>query len=308
MTDQDLGAAERNYRNAIEESRKGKRELATELSAHGGLLLVQHLRASQPATERGGEKPTALPMRLPCPSCGALHIDEGEFATKSHRTHSCQSCGMTWRPAVVPTVGVRFLPGFKNEEPTTRISDIKAEYEAGVNADAPYSSCRDELQCDAAFYELLSLVSSATKCPAQPEAPPVEGVSDDELVTLFDSYVDEQVGRRALFNLGASRSSAAKDARIREIELRLSEATDEIIAHPSRWNELKAARVRIAELEAAIRDERERCARVCETEEVPGADDAPPGLLDYEQIQLVQGTVRATIKSIARRIREEPTP
>lgn len=42
------------------------------------------------------------------------------------------------------------------------------------------------------------------------------------------------------------------------------EATDEIIAHPSRWNELKTARVRVAELEAALRDERERCARVCE--------------------------------------------
>jgi len=56
-----------------------------------------------------------VPMRLTCPECGELHIDEGEFATKPHHTHSCQSCGLTWRPAVVATVGVRFLPGFKNE-------------------------------------------------------------------------------------------------------------------------------------------------------------------------------------------------
>lgn len=56
-----------------------------------------------------------VPMRLTCPECGALHIDEGEFATKPHHTHACQGCGMVWRPAVVPTVGVRFLPGFKNE-------------------------------------------------------------------------------------------------------------------------------------------------------------------------------------------------
>ena len=56
-----------------------------------------------------------IPMRLHCPSCGALHIDVGEFATKVHHTHACQSCGMVWRPAVVPTVGVQFLPGFKNE-------------------------------------------------------------------------------------------------------------------------------------------------------------------------------------------------
>jgi hypothetical protein len=64
-----------------------------------------------------------IPMRLHCPArlddgtmCGALHVDRGEFATKPHHTHSCQKCGHTWRPAVVPTVGVQFLPGFKDEE------------------------------------------------------------------------------------------------------------------------------------------------------------------------------------------------
>ena len=56
-----------------------------------------------------------IPMRLPCPSCGELHIDVGEFATKPHHTHACQECGHVWRPAVIPTTGVRFLPGFKNE-------------------------------------------------------------------------------------------------------------------------------------------------------------------------------------------------
>lgn len=44
------------------------------------------------------------------------HIDVGEFATKPHHTHACQHCGMTWRPAVVDTVGVRFLPGFKDPD------------------------------------------------------------------------------------------------------------------------------------------------------------------------------------------------
>ena len=55
-----------------------------------------------------------IPMRIPCPRCGELHIDEGEFALGSHHTHACQKCGEVWRPAVVATVGVRFLPGFKN--------------------------------------------------------------------------------------------------------------------------------------------------------------------------------------------------
>jgi predicted RNA-binding Zn-ribbon protein involved in translation (DUF1610 family) len=56
-----------------------------------------------------------VPMRLRCPSCNELHIDESEFATKPHHTHACQHCGEVWRPAIVPTVGVKFLPGFKNE-------------------------------------------------------------------------------------------------------------------------------------------------------------------------------------------------
>lgn len=57
-----------------------------------------------------------VPMLIKCPECGARHIDEGVWATKPHHTHSCQACGWTWRPTVEPTVGVRFLPGFKNEE------------------------------------------------------------------------------------------------------------------------------------------------------------------------------------------------
>lgn len=55
-----------------------------------------------------------IPMLLWCPACHARHIDEGEFAEKPHHTHACQSCGLAWRPAVVATVGVQFLPGFRN--------------------------------------------------------------------------------------------------------------------------------------------------------------------------------------------------
>lgn len=58
------------------------------------------------------EKP--IPMLLWCPGCGKRHHDVGEFATKPHHTHACQHCGMVWRPALVATVGVDFLPGFKS--------------------------------------------------------------------------------------------------------------------------------------------------------------------------------------------------
>ncbi len=54
-------------------------------------------------------------MLLWCPGCGERHI-EVEFANRIHHTHACQSCGMVWRPAVVPTYGVQFLPGLKEGE------------------------------------------------------------------------------------------------------------------------------------------------------------------------------------------------
>lgn len=63
------------------------------------------------------EQAESVPMLLHCPLCSERHIDEGEFATKLHHTHACQSCGHVWRPAIVPTCGVQFLPGFKNETP-----------------------------------------------------------------------------------------------------------------------------------------------------------------------------------------------
>lgn len=49
------------------------------------------------------------PAHLYCPACGLLHVDEGEWATRPHRTHECQrkSCKKLWRPFEFPTVGVR---------------------------------------------------------------------------------------------------------------------------------------------------------------------------------------------------------
>lgn len=65
-------------------------------------------------------------MRLPCERCGTLHIDRGEFSTRPHHTHQCEECGLVWRPAIVDTVGVRFLweqsedPGLAEERARLR--------------------------------------------------------------------------------------------------------------------------------------------------------------------------------------------
>jgi hypothetical protein len=74
------------------------------------------LRASVIMLANFYEDPGPVPMILTCPDCGSRHVDKGLFATKRHHTHACQFCGMVWRPAVEDTVGVQFLPGFKNEE------------------------------------------------------------------------------------------------------------------------------------------------------------------------------------------------
>ncbi len=66
---------------------------------------------------RAREASAPVALILSCPVCHARHYDEGEFATRHHHTHACQSCGVCWRPAIVATVGVRFLPGFKNGTP-----------------------------------------------------------------------------------------------------------------------------------------------------------------------------------------------
>lgn len=83
-----------------------------------GCARRRHLK--QQAAQRAGVTPppsridasvAPIPMLLWCPECRARHIDE--FETKIHNTHECQTCGNVWRPTIVATVGVRFLPGFK---------------------------------------------------------------------------------------------------------------------------------------------------------------------------------------------------
>ncbi len=56
-----------------------------------------------------------IEMILFCPMCKARHIDKGKFATQPHKSHACQGCGFTWSPSHRHTVGVEFLPGYKND-------------------------------------------------------------------------------------------------------------------------------------------------------------------------------------------------
>jgi len=58
-------------------------------------------------TREAAPRPPApgVPLRLNCPVCDIPHFDEGEWATRPHRTHLCGGCGTKWTPAAYPTVG-----------------------------------------------------------------------------------------------------------------------------------------------------------------------------------------------------------
>jgi hypothetical protein len=56
--------------------------------------------------------PILIPEILYCPKCNTQHIDEGEWATRPHKTHQCQSCFHEWRPFEWSTVGVQSHPSF----------------------------------------------------------------------------------------------------------------------------------------------------------------------------------------------------
>lgn len=52
-----------------------------------------------------------IPMVLHCPRCHLQHIDAPDERTpdwqnQPHRSHLCHGCGLIWRPADVPTIGV----------------------------------------------------------------------------------------------------------------------------------------------------------------------------------------------------------
>jgi len=52
-----------------------------------------------------------IDLVLFCPACGTQHVDgpapDKGWTNPSHRSHLCHACGHVWRPADVPTNGVR---------------------------------------------------------------------------------------------------------------------------------------------------------------------------------------------------------
>jgi len=104
------------------------------------VLTLVSLKADRQEPERNlwGSIGTILKVwSFPVPGLHVKHHDDGSEAhylpgevthhmqllggmtrlarAKPHHTHACQHCGLVWRPAIAPTVGVQFLPGFKGK-------------------------------------------------------------------------------------------------------------------------------------------------------------------------------------------------
>ena len=63
-------------------------------------------------TPQADSQPAPINMVLHCPKCGLQHIDAPDERTPGwknelHRSHLCHGCGHIWRPADVPTNGVK---------------------------------------------------------------------------------------------------------------------------------------------------------------------------------------------------------
>ena len=68
-----------------------------------------------PADGALAPRPTPEPCDLECPGCGRIHLDQGEWRYKPHRTHACAGCGHEWRPSSHCTVGVDAMEDLDRE-------------------------------------------------------------------------------------------------------------------------------------------------------------------------------------------------
>lgn len=94
------------------------------------------------ALERAASQP--VPMVLHCPACNTQHIDKPEpergWDNPPHKSHLCHGCGIVWRPADVPTVGVESVTSRGNKDtwpPPEESDDVGRNTKAVREGEAP---------------------------------------------------------------------------------------------------------------------------------------------------------------------------
>lgn len=66
-------------------------------------------------------------MILNCPACGARHVEDKKSERAGHAVHDCHFCGVKFQPALVHTMGVKFLTGADGEAVVTLQAAVTVE-------------------------------------------------------------------------------------------------------------------------------------------------------------------------------------
>jgi len=235
---------------------------ARELLAGTGprdLLVVRVAEALARERVQGVRPPLAI--RLHCPECGELHIDEGQWATRVHHTHSCQNCGATWRPAVGPTVGVRFLPGFKNAPPAPPVQQAFGHALKGPgHIEEPFTLKRPivpALADDLAGEEEIDAAKLAEDLARDDDTQPPPGAELAAKVAWADALYEDlrRVDPRVLYNGTRENIGAYVKERFEVV----------MAEHPSLRESIETLRARCRNAEAERNELREKVTALTAT-------------------------------------------
>lgn len=206
-----------------------------------------------------------VPMNLNCPCCNAEHLDEGEWATRPHKTHQCQGCGHEWRPFEYATVGIA-VPPAEVATPAMLIQSsgfmtttIAADAMARALVAAPGNGPAE----DAAVAEAVATVDNGLLGPVWGR---IEQLARDSDRAYADCHAIRADLSRRVSALEGARHVAVDSARLGEAKDSGSEAQ-----LPSRGDGRRA--------EAETRDTSTAEGKAKVAGEIPAAPSIPPGAI-----------------------------
>ena len=143
-----------------------------------GVEQAEQLRQLLAATPAQAQQAEPIDMVLHCPACGLQHIDRpdersGGWVNAPHRSHLCHGCGHIWRPADVPTNGVKAVNTRGKADSPTAPAQAQQAQPVGYVAAEIYSAWR-KVGADTAglkWADFVDALRAVMPAPA-PEATP----------------------------------------------------------------------------------------------------------------------------------------
>lgn len=137
-------------------------------NGHARLIYKAVIDAAQPSA---GAEP--VKVTIFCPRCSLPHVDEGEWATRQHKTHQCQGCSHEWRPFPFATVGITHPAPVLMAETLEGLQNLKHQLER-IAAEAPDDQPRYKNGVrpfgTGDLRHFIQVLSDATATPVQPDS------------------------------------------------------------------------------------------------------------------------------------------